>query len=163
MVKKKTISSNTQQYIFENSSWIRLIEYLHQENTHMKNRLSEIIDQITSKETLGLAEQYQSRFLTKDDFYDHMLQVLMGQAVKWKELKSKPVSAISLDIKRTHKKIREQMEVIEHDHALIKQDYNTYLSSLPINVKQYPSIISLRINCTILQASSHSTRRYFRL
>ena len=136
MVKKKTISSNAQQYIFENSSWIRLIEYLHQENTHMKNRLSEIIDQITNKESLGLAEQYQNRFLTKDDLYDHMLHVLTGQASKWKELKSKPGSTISIEIKKTHKKIREQMEFIEHDHALIKQDYNTYLSSLPINQKQ---------------------------
>lgn len=136
MVETKMISSSTQQYIFENSSWIRLIEYLHQENTHMKNRLSEIIDQITNKESLGLAEQYQNKFLTKDDLYDHMLHVLTGQAIKWKELTSKPGSAISTEIKRTHKKVREQMEFIEHDHALIKQDYNTYLSSLPINGKQ---------------------------
>lgn len=135
MVKIKMISSNVQQYIFENSSWIRLIEYLHQENTHMKNRLSEIIDQITNKESLGMAEQYQNRFLTKDDLYDHMLHVLTGQATKWKELKSKPGSTISTEIKKTHKKIREQMEFIEHDHSLIKQDYNTYLSSLPINGK----------------------------
>ena len=130
------ISSNAEQYIFENSSWIRLIDYLHQENTHMKNRLSEIIDQITNKESLGMAEQYQNRFLTKDDLYDHMLHVLTGQATKWKEIKSKPASTISIEIKKTHKKIREQMEFIEHDHALIKQDYNTYLSSLPINEKQ---------------------------
>lgn len=136
MVDNTMISSNTQQYIFENSSWIRLIEYLHQENTHMKNRLSEIIDQIINKESLGLAEQYQSKFLTKDDLYDHMLDVLTGQASKWKELASKPGSAISAEIKRTHKKIREQMELIEHDHTLIKQDYNTYLSSLSINGKQ---------------------------
>ena len=136
MVKNKMISSLAKQYIFENSSWIRLIEYLHQENTHMKNRLSEIIDQITNKESLGMAEQYQNRFLTKDDLYDHMLHVLTGQASKWKELKSKPGSTISIEIKKTHKKIREQMEFIEHDHALIKQDYNTYLSSLPINEKQ---------------------------
>ena len=136
MVKIKMISSNVQQYIFENSSWIRLIEYLHQENTHMKNRLSEIIDQITNKESLGMAEQYQNRFLTKDDLYDHMLHVLTGQATKWKEIKSKPASTISIEIKKTHKKIRDQMEFIEHDHALIKQDYNTYLSSLPINGKQ---------------------------
>ncbi len=135
MVKNKMISSLAKQYIFENSSWIRLIEYLHQENTHMKNRLSEIIDQITNKESLGMAEQYQNRFLTKDDLYDHMLHVLTGQASKWKELKSKPGSTISIEIKKTHKKIREQMEFIEHDHALIKQDYNTYLSSLPINGK----------------------------
>jgi len=135
MVDNKMISSHALQFIFENSSWIRLIEYLHQENTHMKNRLSEIIDQITNKESLGLAEQYQNKFLTKDDLYDHMLHVLTGQAIKWKELKSKPSSAIGTEIKRTHKKIREQMEFIEHDHALIKQDYNTYLSSLPINGK----------------------------
>ena len=102
----------------------------------MKNRLSEIIDQITNKESLGMAEQYQNRFLTKDDLYDHMLHVLTGQATKWKELKSKPGSTISIEIKKIHKKIREQMEFIEHDHALIKQDYNTYLSSLPINGKQ---------------------------
>jgi hypothetical protein len=102
----------------------------------MKNRLSEIIDQITNKESLGMAEQYQNRFLTKDDLYDHMLHVLKGQAIKWKELKSKPSTAISTEIKRTHKKIREQMEFIEHDHALIKQDYNTYLSALPVNKKQ---------------------------
>lgn len=126
------ISSNTQQYIFENSSWIRLIEFLHQENTHMKNRLSEIIDQITNKESLGLAEQYQNKFLTKDDLYEHMLHVLTGQTIKWKEIKAKPGNAISPEMKKTHKKIREQMEWIEHDHALIKQDYNTYLSSLPI-------------------------------
>ncbi len=136
MVDNKMISSNVQQYIFENSSWIRLIEFLHQENTHMKNRLSEIIDQIRNKESLGLAEQYQNKFLTKDDLYDHMLHVLTGQAIKWKELKSKPSSSIGNEIKRTHKKIREQMEFIENDHALIKQDYNTYLSSLPINGKQ---------------------------
>jgi hypothetical protein len=136
MVKNKMISSNAQQYIFENSSWIRLIEYLHQENTHMKNRLSEIIDQITNKESLGLAEQYQNKFLTKDDLYDHMLHVLTGQAIKWKELRSKPGAVINAEIKRTHKKVREQMEFIEHDHTLIKQDYNTYLSSLPINGKQ---------------------------
>jgi len=135
MVDNIMISSNVQQYIFENSSWIRLIEYLHQENTHMKNRLSEIIDQIANKESLGLAEQYQNKFLTKDDLYDHMLHVLTGQAIKWKELKSKPSAAIGTEIKRTHKKIREQMEFIEKDHALIKQDYNTYLSSLPINGK----------------------------
>ncbi len=126
------ISSNAQQYIFENSSWIRFIEYLTQENTHMKNRLSEIIDQIPDRESLAVAEQFQNQFLTKDDFYDHMLHTLMGQAVKWKELKSKPSSEISADMKRTHKKIREQMEFIERDHLLIKQDYNTYLRSLPI-------------------------------
>jgi hypothetical protein len=136
MVDNKMISSNAQQYIFENSSWIRLIEFLHQENTHMKNRLSEIIDQITNNESLGLAEQYQNKFLTKDDLYDHMLYVLTGQAIKWKEFKSKPGLPIGNEIKRTHKKIREQMEFIENDHALIKQDYNTYLSSLPINGKQ---------------------------
>ena len=136
VVYNTMISSSTQQYIFENSSWIRLIEYLHQENTHMKNRLSEIIDQITNQESLGLAEQYQNKFLTKDDLYDHMLHVLTGQAIKWKELKSKTGSVISTEMKRTHKKVREQMEFIEHDHALIKQDYNTYLSSLPINGNQ---------------------------
>jgi hypothetical protein len=101
----------------------------------MKNRLAETIDQITNKESLGMAEQYQNKFLTKDDLYDHMLHVLAGQSIKWKELKSKLPSAINTEIKRTHKKIREQMDFIEHDHALIKQDYNTYLSSLPINGK----------------------------
>ncbi len=132
MVNNKMISSSALQYIFENSSWIRFIEYLNQENTHMKNRLSEIIDQIPDHESLAMAEHFQNQFLTKDDLYDHMLHALIGQAAKWKELKFKSSSEISADMKRTHRKIREQMEVIERDHALIKQDYNTYLFSLPI-------------------------------
>lgn len=132
MVNDKMISSSSQQYIFENSTWIRLIEYLNQENTHMKNRLSEIIDQIPDQESLAMAERFQNQFLTKDDLYDHMIHALMVQGVKWKELRSKRSTEISAEMKRTHKKIREQMEFIERDHLLIKQDYNTYLSALPI-------------------------------
>ena len=45
------------------------------------------------------------------------------------------VKHICQEFEHFYKKIKEQMEIIENDHALIKQDYNTYLSSLPINGK----------------------------
>lgn len=39
-------------YVFENKSWIRLIEFLIQENAIMKTRLSEVMDQIHDRESL---------------------------------------------------------------------------------------------------------------
>ena len=44
--------STIKQFQFELHSWIRLVEFLNQENTYLKNRLSEVIDQIKDIENL---------------------------------------------------------------------------------------------------------------
>lgn len=124
------IISNARQYQFENASWIRLIEFLTQENAHMKNRLSEILDDINDRSNLELAEGFQSQFIIKDDLYVHLLHELKGEAKKIRDAKTSEKNTISPELKKTHKDFRNQLELIERDHGHLKKDYNTFLYSL---------------------------------
>ena len=121
------------QLQFEIHSWIRLVEFLNQENMHLKNRLSEVIDQIKDSENLALAEHFQNLFIIKDDVYDHILHDLKKQAHKWTEIKLISSKEISDDLSKTQKNLRDQIEFIERDHAVITKDYYTYLASLTLN------------------------------
>jgi hypothetical protein len=126
-------SSTLNQFQFEIHSWIRLMEFLNQENTFLKNRLPEVIDQIKNKEKLALAEHFQNQFIVKDDIYDHIIHDLKKQAHKWTEIKLISSKEISDDLVKTQKNLRDQIEFIERDHAVITKDYNTYLASLSLN------------------------------
>lgn len=126
-------SSTINQFQFEINSWIRLVEFLNQENTYLKNRLSEVIDQIKDRENLALAEHFQNQFIVKDDVYDHIIHDLKKQAHKWTEIKLISSKEVSDDLAKTQKNLRDQIEFIERDHAIITKDYNTYLESLSLN------------------------------
>jgi hypothetical protein len=126
-------SSTLQQFQFELHSWIRLIEFLNQENSFLKNRLSEVIDQIKDRENLSLAEHFQNQFIVKDDVYDHIIHDLKKQSYKWKEVKSITSKEQQEELTKTQKNLRDQLDFIERDHAVLTKDYNTYLSSLSLN------------------------------
>lgn len=126
-------SSTITQFQFEIHSWIRLVEFLNQENTYFKTRLSEVIDQIKDKESLALAEHFQNLFIIKDDVYDHIIHDLKKQSHKWTEIKMISSKEISEDLAKTQKNLRDQIAFIERDHAIITKDYNTYLASLSID------------------------------
>ncbi len=126
-------SSTLNQFQFEIHSWIRLVDFLNQENTYLKNRLSEVIDQIKDREKLALAEHFQNQFIVKDDVYDHILHDLKKQSYKWKDVHSLSGTSLQEELTKTQKNLREQIEFIERDHAVLSKDYNTYLSSLSLN------------------------------
>ena len=126
-------SSTLNQFQYEIHSWIRLVEFLKQENTYLKNRLSEVIDQIKDIENLALAEHFQNQFIVKDDVYDHILHNLKKQAHEWREIKMVTSKDIRDELAKTQKNLRDQIEFIERDYALMTKDYNTYLAALSIN------------------------------
>jgi hypothetical protein len=125
-------SSTLNQFQFEIYMWIRLIEFLIQENTYLKNRLSEVIDQIKDRENLALAEHFQNQFIVKDDVYDHIIHDLKKQSYKWKEVKSITSKEVQDDLSKIQKNLKDQLEFIERDHAVLTKDYNTYLASLSL-------------------------------
>ena len=126
-------SSTLNQFQFEIHSWIRLVDFLNQENTYLKTRLSEVIDQIKDRGSLALAEHFQNQFIVKDDIYDHILHDLKKQAHKWSEMKLIFSKEITDELAKTQKNLRDQIEFIGRDHALMTKDYNTYLAALLIN------------------------------
>ncbi|MFN6374696.1 MAG: hypothetical protein ACK4YD_05975 [Chitinophagia bacterium] len=130
MTQKKVLSSNLQQTLFENSSWIRLIEYLKQENTFMKNHLSEMMDHVHERESLALAEHFQNQFIIKDDVYDHIIHELRIQIAKLRDTIWGTHQPISADMKKNHLHIKEQVGKIQQEHLVLSADYNTYLNSI---------------------------------
>lgn len=130
IVGSKLVGSKAGQCLFENATWTRIIEFLSQENTYLKNRLSEVIDQIHDREDLALAEHYQNQFIIKDDLFDHMLHDLHEEADKWSNTQLASSEQMIQELNSTHDHLRDQMEFIEKDVALIRKDYNTYLSKV---------------------------------
>lgn len=130
MVKNFRVGSKWTQYIFETSSWVRLIDFLHQENSFLKTRLSEVMDDITNSENLALAEHFQNQFIVKDDVYDHMKHDLQRHIEKWSQQTSTEESIQVQSLKKIHARLKEQLDYIERDHSILRKDYNTYLISL---------------------------------
>jgi hypothetical protein len=130
MVKNIRVGSKWTQYIFEASSWVRLIDFLHQENSFLKTRLSEVMDDITNSENLALAEHFQNQFIVKDDVYDHMKHDLQRHIEKWSQQTSMEESIQVQSLKKIHARLKEQLDYIERDHSILRKDYNTYLISL---------------------------------
>lgn len=130
MVKNVKIGSKWTQYMFETSSWIRLIDFLHQENAYLKTRLSEVMDDITNNQNLALAEHFQNQFLVKDDAYDHMKNDLQRHVEKWNQQTMPDETNAILSLRKIHTRLKEQIDYIEREHAVLRKDYNTYLISL---------------------------------
>ena len=128
MITKPTLHNNSSQYLYEITAWIRLIEFLNQENTHMKNRLSVVIEGIYNREHVAMAEHFQNQFIVKDDVYEHMLHDLNKQAAKWQQNTVCP--ALLKELKKSHINLCHQIESLEKEQAVIRKDFNTYLSSL---------------------------------
>jgi len=51
-------TSRPEQFLHENKTWNRLLEFFKQENAHLKNRLAEVVDHKVDKEFLALAEHF---------------------------------------------------------------------------------------------------------
>ena len=66
------IISKPDQFHHEIKTWVRLLDFFKQENTFLKNRLAEVVDYRADKEFLALAEQFQNKFIIKDEHIDEL-------------------------------------------------------------------------------------------
>ncbi len=130
MIKHSKISSSYTQYIFESSAWMRLIDFFHRENSFLKTRLSEVLEEIEDRDNLAMAEHFQNQFIIKDDVYDHMKHDINRHMEKWKVDPFLENSTSTQALKKTHAKLKEQVDYIERDHSILRKDYNTYLMTL---------------------------------
>lgn len=117
--------SKPNQFNHENKTWIRLLEFLKQENAHLKTRLAEAVDYKTDKEFLLLAEQFQNKFLLKDEY----IEVLKYDITKREQELQNIGNPSDTGLKHRQEKLRYEMENFEKDFNKLKYDFNIYLSS----------------------------------
>lgn len=119
--------SMKEQTHHENKTWIRLLEFFKQENYFMKNRLSEVLDNNVDKDFLALAEQFQNRFILKDEIIDE----LRHDINKWDQILSKSSDRSPDNISSQRQvKLRNEMDFFDKDFNKLKKDFNKYLSEL---------------------------------
>ena len=129
-IKRNLMEKNkTDQVVQECMAWERLLDFFKQENSHLKTRLSEVLDDKTDKDFLALAEHFQNQFILKDEFVDEMSHDVREQEQNLLILADKKATIEERLIKK-QQKIRNEMEFLEKDFNRIKNEFNKYLVSV---------------------------------
>ena len=121
--------NRTDQVLQECMAWERLLDFFKQENSHLKTRLSEVLDNKTDKDFLALAEHFQNQFILKDEFVDEMSHDVREQEQNLLILADKKATIEERLIKK-QQKIRNEMEFLEKDFNRMKNEFNKYLVSV---------------------------------
>jgi seryl-tRNA synthetase len=119
--------SKPDQFHHENKTWGRMLEFFKQENTFLKNRLSEVVDHSADKDFLALAEQFQNKFIIKDEIIDELRHDINSQNV---DLINRKDSLVDTKLLKRQEKLRNEMEYFEKDFNQLKNEFNKYLSSV---------------------------------
>lgn len=119
--------SKPDQFLHENKTWKRLLEFFKQENSFLKTRLAEVVDHRTDKEFLALAEHFQNKFIVKDEYIDELRHDINIQE---EVLIRKDSNLTDSKIMKRQEKLRNEMEYFERDFSNLKNEFNKYLSSV---------------------------------
>ncbi len=122
-------SGKTAQFLHENGTWKRLLDFIIQENSYLKTRLSEVVDTLTDKSYIASAEQFQNEFISKDDNIHDIAHDLILQE---KQLQLTSTYQMEPDIKiaKQQDKLRNEMAAVEKEFFKLKEAFNKYLLSI---------------------------------
>jgi hypothetical protein len=122
--------SKSEQFYYENRAWVRSLDFYKLENTFLKTRLSEVVDQRIGKEFLPLAEHFQNEFIIKDEFIQELIHDSNHQQ---RQLEDGLIHDKELPDNKTIKKqdkLRNEIEYLEKDFARLRNEFNKYLAAV---------------------------------
>ena len=124
-----TGSNKTDQFLHENITWKRLLDFFIQENSFLKTRLSEVVDRETDRLFIAQAEHFQTEFILKDEYVHDIERDIKEQE---KQLKSALTQKTVPDYKTCKKqeKLRNEMTSLEKEFSHLKTQFNKYLLSI---------------------------------
>jgi|SRR5688572_33229282 len=111
----------------ESEEWKRLLNFMVDENIHLKHRLAEILRNISDTPFLEQAEEFQSRFLKKDMLISLLRDDIADMESSLVKNRS-TISGIGPEIKNKLKKLRHNIAQTERQFNKLKMDFNTYMS-----------------------------------
>ena len=122
-------SNKTEQFLHENITWRRLLDFFIQENIFLKTRLSEVVDRETDKIFIAQAEHFQNEFILKDECIHDIENDIKGQE---KNLQLAFTQKRAPDYKTCKKqeKLRNEMSYLEKEFSNLKTQFNKYLLSI---------------------------------
>ncbi|UEG50095.1 hypothetical protein LK994_01225 [Ferruginibacter lapsinanis] len=122
-------ASKIEQFIYESLTWDRLLDFFKQENSYLKTRLSEVVDITVDKDFLAYAEQFQNKFILKDELIDELQHDVNEQRERLTKNKGSILNGEE-KISKAQKKLRNEMEYFEKEFIGLKNEFNRYLPTV---------------------------------
>jgi hypothetical protein len=117
------------QLMHEADTWKRILEFIQGENVYLKNRLAEVTREITDSKWLEQAEYFQNHFVVEDSAIVLLRHDLVDLEA-WLRRELIDDGAIIKEIRKRHKKLREEIELTEQRFNRLKFEFNHYLSDI---------------------------------
>ncbi len=117
----------TGQMLEECAGWVRLLDFLKQENAFLKTRLSEVVDYKPGKDFLNEAEHYQSLFIQKDEIFNSIADDVRRQLVALKNVQE-TYAATTEKIVKQQQRLRNEVRRLETDFVVLKNEFNQKLA-----------------------------------
>ncbi|HLP35220.1 hypothetical protein [Lacibacter sp.] len=115
------------QFRHESDTWKRYLQFIQQENNHLKTRLSQVLQHDTDEQFLERAEYFQSKFIAEDDTVNMLRQDI--HELDNMLSKEMPEDANTIkELQKRLKKMHKDMEIVERQFNKLKSDFNLYLT-----------------------------------
>jgi hypothetical protein len=111
----------------ESSGWKRLLCFMLEENIILKNRLSEILKEISDHKLLEVAENYQDRLINTDE----MIGFLRNETARLDKFlirESFENSQLKKELANQIISLRKNMQIAETQFSQLKRDFYNYFS-----------------------------------
>jgi hypothetical protein len=115
------------QYRHETDTWKRYLHFIQQENNHLKNRLSQVLQHDTDEQFLERAEYFQNKFVAEDDTVN-MLRQDIQELDHLLAKEAHEDGNMLKDLQKKLKKMQKDMEIVERQFSKLKTDFNFYLA-----------------------------------
>lgn len=115
------------QFQKESESWKRMLEYIQMENSCLKTRLSDVVSEDGRKELLAEAENFQNRFIRKDE----VISLVRRDIREFDTLLLNSLEAGNINLAETskkQKKLRTEMETLEQRFNKLKFEFHNYIA-----------------------------------
>ena len=129
MITPGVNTSGLDQFLHENQTWERALDYFLQENAFLKMRLSQVLDRNTDRSFVALAEHFQTCFVQMDEcMKDLRKEILLSQ----KALKAGDLNQAT-ELARMysrHQKLQTDMNYLQKKFAELTTEFNHHVISL---------------------------------
>lgn len=120
-------NSKIQQFIHENETWKRLLEFVQAETVFLKTRLAQITKDDVNNQLLEQSEYFQNEFITEDELIG-MLRQEVAELDNWLTREIFEDGIVLKEVTKRQKKIRKEIEIVEQKFNKLKFEFNNYLS-----------------------------------
>ncbi len=114
-------------FVLENSTWLRSLDYIEQENDYLKNNLSRILDSFNEKELINWADEYQGIILQREAAMNLLRHDILKQEALIASTRYNPATITNNKIFSAQKEIRSKIEYMEKEFQILK---NSFISDL---------------------------------